>query len=216
MPPLVAGGVCRYAMNGSYSGQEVVNILDMHLDSEAGSGGRDGPCFDQAGILINQWSGDVMAHLSSGYTFESVSWIDLDSDEGSVGERTTTDTVSLPVSGAGSWEAHPGNVALRINKNTVARRGQRQGRMYLVGYAEAGTSQAQPNMVTPSTLASLATTLESFLDNINQEEGVLSPDEYTSELVVVHTKLGQFTNFSVVDSLTADPYLGSQVRRLRR
>lgn len=216
MPPLVAPGVCRFACNGTYSGQPVVNILDMHIDSLPAGDPREVNAYNQAGIIINQWSEDVMAHLSNKYIFESVSWIDLDTDEGSVGERAETSEVTLPVAGAGTWEAMPGNVALRINKNTVAKRGQRQGRMYLVGYAEAGTSQGEPNQVTNSTLASLATTLTSFLGNINQSDIIGTDEEYSSELVVVHTKLGQYTNYSVVNSLTADPYLGSQVRRLRR
>lgn len=216
MAILVAGGVVRYAINGSYSGHEVVNILDVHIDGTFGGPGRSDAAERHAGFVLDAWDLRVRPNVSNEYQAISVSWIDLDSEDGSVGVRTSTDDNTWPSAGGASNESFPGNVAVRIDKNTTATRGQRQGRMFLVGLGEGLSSEAQPNMVEPSIAASYNGFFEDFMEDINQDEGVLDDDGYSATIVVVHTKAGEFVNFSDVSSMTVNPYLSSQVRRIRR
>jgi len=211
---LIAPGVVRYAVNGTYDGHDVVNIVDMRLDTTGSIADRAGAAFDQAGIIINEWKDSMLPLMVSSYKAVSVSWIDLESEEGSVGERSSTDSTAFPASGSSGGAAMPGNVAARINKNTTATRGQRQGRMYLVGVSEAWTQSAEPNTIDSGSTAVINTKLAAFLGDINQSD--TSVFDFGSEMVVVHTKDGVFTSASVVTTLSIDAYLASQVRRIRR
>jgi hypothetical protein len=216
MAAIIASGVCRYSVNGSYQGHDVVNIVDMKIDTTGTPSDRGVACFDQAGIIINEWSDSILTKLAPQYSALSVSWVDLDDAEGSTGERSTTSEDTWPQTGGNASSAFPGNVALRVNKNIIAKRGQRQGRMYLCGIAEGFSSTAEPNMIVPGNVAELNTALASFLGDINQEQGGGVGTSYSSEMVVLHTAAGLYTDFSVVQSLTCDQYLASQVRRIRR
>lgn len=215
MPALIAPTICRFAVNGLYGGRPVVNIVDMQIDTTGSSLAREDACEAQAGIIINEWDDSILTNLESFYKAESVSWVDLNSATGSVGLRTSTDTTTFPQNGKKSGTAPmPGNVALRVNKNIVATRGQRQGRMYLAGASEASTAAGTPNSYDSAQIAVWNTALTSFLGDINQEE-IIGPDNYTSKMVVVHTIDGVFTNYSDVVGLSCDLVLGSQRRRLR-
>lgn len=210
MALLIAPGICRYAVHGEYAGQPIVNIIDMKIDTTATTTEREDAIDDQAGILINEWSDSVLVNVTNKYTAQSVSWVDLDEEDGSTGERSSTGAQTWPKIGSISGGAFPGNVALRINKNTVARRGQRQGRMYIVGLGENNTDE--PNTLNTAGLNVWATAMESFLGDINQEDPQVG--QYQSAMVVVHTKDQVFTSHSVITGLSPDQRLGSQRRRL--
>lgn len=216
MALLVAPGVCRYAVNGEYEGHDVVNIVDMKIDTTGSTMTRSSACDAQAGIIINEWTDSILPNLVDNYTALSVSWIDLDSETGSVGERSSTDVQNWPDSGSNTDPGMPGSMALRVNKNCVASRGQRQGRMYLCGVAEGFTGKADPNIVLPSVSSAVNTRLEAFLGDLNQGEFGGSATSYASEMVVVHTAAGEFVSASTVTTLTLDQYVATQVRRTRR
>jgi hypothetical protein len=216
MAAIIASGICRYAVNASYSGHDVVNIVDMKIDTTGTIQPRDEAVHDQAGRILNAWSDGVIAHSVDKYTAQSVSWIDLDSLDGSTGERSTTDAETWPQSGTIGGAGAPGNVAIRVNKNTTARRGQRQGRMYLCGMAESLTTEGLPNELAEGSLAGFNTMLQALLEAFNNEAQPQDVLIYDSEMVVVHTKDGAFVDSSDVTSLTIDQYTASQVRRIRR
>jgi hypothetical protein len=216
MVALIAPDVCRYAVNGQYGGHDVVNIIDMTIDTTGTINDRADSCFDQAGIIINEWDNSILELINTEYTAESVSWIDLDSAEGSVGVRTSTDSTTWSSPGRSVGQGAPGNVATRINKNTTATRGQRQGRMYLAGFAEGWSLAGEVNQVNSDVPSQVNPTLASFLADINQTEGGIAGQPYESHMVVVHTKSGLFDSHSEVTSLTIDLYTASQVRRIRR
>ena len=212
MAAIVAPGVCRFALNGTYAGQPVVNIVDMQIDTTGSTEGRGDACFGQAGVLINEFAGSMTANLSNRYEFVSVSWVDLDSLSGTTGERTRTDTVTLPVNGGQSSAPAPGNVAFRVAKNTVPTRGLRQGRMYLAGVPESSTDATDPNTVVNTVAATINADLVAFLNGINQDDGGITG--YTSQMVVVHTVEGVFESWTEVTGLVLESRVGSQRRRL--
>lgn len=213
MAQIIAPGVCRYTINGLFVGRPVANIIDMQIDTTASVVSRADAVEAQAGILINEWSDHILPLVSNDYQANSVSWVDLNSSSGSVGARSTTSQETWPQTGAGAGATMPGNVALRVNKNIVASRGQRQGRMYLAGAGEGDNTDANPNAVAGAAQTAINDALESFLGNINQSDA--DPDAYVSRMVVIHTLDGEFTNYSEVNGLVVDPVLGSQRRRLR-
>lgn len=214
MAPIVANGVARYTVNGTFAGRPVANIIDMDIETTGSVVDRAAAVAAQAGIVINEWCDHVLPLVVDDYVFTSVSWVDLDSLNGSTGERTSTDQETLPQAGSSTGAPLPGNVAARVNKATVAQRGQRQGRMYLVGVPESVTPSGEPNSIDAATAESWSDSLNSMLGNLNQSEGDIGT-EYTSEMVVVHTSEGEYESQSVVQSLTVERLLGSQRRRLR-
>jgi hypothetical protein len=108
----------------------------------------------------------------------------------------------------------PGNVAMRVNKRTSSKRGQKQGRMYICGVAENQTDDSNPNMLSTGTVEGANPRLQSFLSGITQEiEG--NPFESSSQLHVLHLRNGNYAGSSEVTLLEVDPTLGSQRRRLR-
>jgi hypothetical protein len=214
MAALVADGVVRYAVNGTYDGHDVVNIVDIKIDTTGSDESREESAESVAGIIINEWSDSILPLLVENYQAVSVSWIDLDSLTGSVGERTNTDDHTWPEPGTTASSPMPGNVAARVNKTTVSARGQRQGRMYLCGVPEAWTLGLGPNRITADNVTAINAKLEDFLGDVNQDgSGILN---YTCDMVVVHTKDGDFTSSTKITNLSIDGYLSSQVRRIRR
>lgn len=212
--PIVAPGICRYSINQEYFGGSHVNVLDAHIDTGLGEA-RDESCFNFAGILINQWAADLMPKFNEGLRFLSVSWTDLNDDNGSTGERSSTDTVTLPASGGITTDAHPGSVCFLVRKSIQGRRGAKSGRMYVSGVSENSTPISSPNTLVGSTVTSINTSLAAFLGNVNQTtEG----DAYQARLVVVHRPASGEVNygFTNIEALEVDSRLASQRRRLRR
>lgn len=214
MAAIVAPGVCRFVVHGTYSEQPVINVLDMFVETTGTIIDREQALFDQAGIIINEWSDSILPHLSNKYSADSVSWVDLDALDASTGERSQTDEETWSKFGAITAATMPGNVAYRIEKRTVAKRGERQGRMYLCGMSEAATSPEQPNEVFSGTQDQINDSLESFLGDINQDDEDPINIQYGSDLVVVHTKDGVYTGHSKVTGLTCSNRVASQRRRL--
>lgn len=212
MAAIIAPGICRYTVNGTYAGQPIANIIDMQIDTTGSVESRSSAVEAQAGILINEWSDHILPIVSAAYVATSVSWVDLDSLSGSTGERTSTDQEDWPLVGGLVGAPTPGNVAVRVGKRITPTRGQRQGRMYLVGQPEANTDAANPNVLTSAVITTINSQLESFLGNINQSDGDIIG--YTSQMVVVHTVDDVFEDYSVVQALTVEARLGSQRRRL--
>jgi hypothetical protein len=212
MAAIVAPGICRYTVNGTYAGQPVANIIDMQIDTTGSVEDRATAVDSQAGIIINEWSDHILPIVSAAYVATSVSWVDLDSLTATTGERTSTDQEDWPLVGGLVGAPTPGNVAVRVGKRITPSRGQRQGRMYLVGQPEANTDATNPNVLTSAVITTINGQLESFLGNINQSVGgALS---YTSAMVVVHTVDDVYQDYSVVQALTVEARLGSQRRRL--
>lgn len=221
MAALVAPGVVRYTVHGTYATRPVANVLDFLLVPTAPAT-RAVDISELAEFVVQEWIDEILANLVDNYTATEISWVDLDTEDGTVGAATAGITANFPSSGIGATPAMPGNVAYRVDKRVAAQRGQRQGRMYLVGVPESVTADATPNTVDAASIASINANLADFLDGVNLTAGETSG--WQSTLVVVHTKnLTEppaepdivFDGTSTVNTLTLDSMLGSQRRRLR-
>lgn len=222
MAALVAANVCRYTINGTYAGRPIANVLDMAIVDDVGSFRTDN-ILAQAQILVQAWIDHILENVSNNYAANSISWVDLNTEEGTVGSTTLGVTNNFPQNGGGADAPMPGNVAMRVNKSIAAQRGQRQGRMYLVGVPESNTEDATPNTLNAASIAAVNVDLALFLPQINVETA--DPEEFVSTLVVVHTEDQSapphdppdivVTGASIVNTLVVDATLSSQRRRLR-
>lgn len=217
---LIVPGVCRYSLHHTFGEREVVNIWDMRIDTTGTITDRAEAIEDQAGILINQWTADIMAELANNLIFTSVSWVDLDSATGSVGSRTSSGTVTLPYTGqVTAGEAAAPNLALLVKKVAEAQRGARSGRTYLCGLTEGMTTDADPTRVTSGQLALFQAAVSDFLTNVDQSTGAAG--EYDSSSVVVTTTSRDASGRPLtgigrdIVSLQPQALLATQRRRLR-
>lgn len=225
MPGLIAPDCVRYTVNGTYATRPVANIIDMILTTTIGGGDRDECVADQATRLVSAWADEMLDNISDDYTATSVSWVDLNTDSGTVGETSTGSGTDFPASGAASSDPMPGNVAYRVNKHITAARGQRQGRMYLVGVPESSTTAGAPNTVVGADITAINADLAAFKTAVEQDPTTTTLD-YNSFLCVIHTlstdnpspppqKLFTFEGASLITSMTLDATLATQRRRLR-
>lgn len=212
MAPIVIPNIVRYAVNGSYAGETVANILDMEVvvTSEP-IDDRAEAIFEVAGDILNNWDDHLLNLATERYTATSVSWVDLNSFDGETGSRSSTSANTWPAPGRNTGTGMPGNVSCRVEKNQSGGRRTRNGRMYLVGHSEQGTDVNSPNLWTSAHQAAVNETVSDFLDGINNEAG---PDGREQALVVLHTPEGAAVSSSLVTSLTCRPVVATQSRRL--
>lgn len=211
MAPIVAPKVCRYTVNQTLGGQPVVNVLDMVLDEGAEPQSREEQLFEVAGDILNNWTDHILAFQCDDLEAVSVSWLDLSSLAGSRGERTSTSTNTWPENGGNVTQAvMPAVVAARIDKSTSGGRGTKGGRMYLAGMPEARTPEGSALSWDSATVDLINDYLSDFLDGINDQQG---PYTDTRALCVNHTRDGEYIGSSIVQTLTLNSLVATQVRR---
>lgn len=218
MAVILAPGVCRYTLSGSYLDNEWANIIDMDIETTGSPVSRGEAIWNIAGDILNNWADLIMAGRPPAMTFDEISWVDLDSVDGTTGSRTVTSEYTLPVTGSGTGEPIAGNVAFLVKKELEGgARNARAGRLYLCGLTEA---QVNGNELFPSILTSLGGAFETFLTNINDMQEPLS---YQADMCVVHTPgisdlpAGAVYNATNthVSALVLDSKVATQRRRLR-
>lgn len=216
-PPLVAPGVCRYTVNGTYLGRPVANILDQLIGDNVGPTTRSEAIDDTAGDIIDAWSQHVLSFVNTGYTALNVSWVDLDNDQGETGSKSSTTDETWPQSGLSDGDPYAASVALLVTKQTSSGRGQRNGRMFIAGLDE---SFVTGNSIEPTVLSGIQTEMDAFTEALT-ETGVIAT--YTTEPVVVHTRntgtpadpVIEFVSHTPVTSFRAEARVASQRRRNR-
>lgn len=213
MAIIVAPSVCRFTVNGVANGRPVANIVDCQVDTTGSVISRAEAIFNLAGDIINNWDDHVMTLTTSQYTAQSVSWVDLNSVDGTVGERSVTSDTSWPANGRATGGTAQGNVAYRVNKVGGVTRGQRRGRMYIPCVSEDANLGTNGNLVNPTFVGYVNSAMGEFLDGINDD--IIPGREYSSKMVVVHLVGDTFESYSDVEQLICDPTFGSQRRRLR-
>lgn len=212
MAALIAPSIARFAIEGTINGRAYANVLHYRLFQLLGIS-REGACRHKAGDILNSWNGHMMQYQSASLTLDRVSWLDLDSEDGSRGERTSTGTVNWPASGAQSVTMAP-NVSMRVNKQSTAGRGQRSGRIYIGPPQETWTTGDISRLI-PSIIEDVNESLENFRSDTEGAESVDGGGDYDCGMVVVHTRNGQFRGYSDVTGLTLESLLATQRRRLR-
>lgn len=223
--PFVQEDICRFVVNQRLEGRQVVNILDMQIDTTGSTVSRGDAISDQADIILQEWHDSIRPMQIDDLELLSVSWVDLDQEDGTTG--TTVDgsgAAVWPSTGTSAGLPLPGQVSVLIHKNVTATRNTRSGRMYIAGWSEGISDAANGNAVTAAELVTINTNMAAFLGDINQSTP--GPDEFQSALVVVHTLssvnpdpppdlLVEANGYSIVSSLTADSTFATQRRRLR-
>lgn len=221
MAPLIAPGICRYAVHGTYGGRPVVNIIDMRIDSSDGDLTRDEAVLNQARDILANWEDNFHPLLVNEYVNTQVSWVDLDEPDGSTGIVTSAPGHTWPAPANITTPGMPGNVAILVTKVAPGGgRRTRNGRMYLVGCPEANTTDGDPSNISPSTVTDFTNAAEAFSSDVSN---TIIGEGYTSNMVVVHTvNEGTpqnpdivFAGANDVDSLNAQSRLATIRRRLR-
>lgn len=214
MATLVAPDMVRLAFNGSMAGQDIVNILDVAVTDYGLGLSRDDAVFEMVGDALNNFADHVVPLLTDNYSFNSVSWVDLDSLDGSTGERTSTADTSLPLNGQDTGAPMPGGVALLVTKVNSGGRRTRNGRWYLSGIAEGVTDPSNPNTANAQFVTTANTALEAFRSGIEgiEEVGV---NNYTSSPNVIHTVNGNYVGRDKITAFVVQPTLATQRRRQR-
>lgn len=204
---LVVPDIVRYTINGTYLGRPMRNVLDMRIQNNQqvplpSPYDREELVEFGADRVKEAWQDMVQANLSNQYKFESVSWIDLDSANGSVGEHAD------PFTGTNSGEPYVANAALVLRKNGERIRGTRQGRMFIGGLVEGAVSG---NSLIPAGVTLWNNAASAFRTQLT-ETGVAA--DWWSQPVTVHTRQGAAIGVSVVTSMSVDTMLSHQDRRL--
>lgn len=211
MAPIVVPGVTRFAVNQQIGGQDVVNIVDMQVDTTGSQLDRGTANLRVAEDILDNWDDHILGNLVAELSGQNVSWLDLNSLDGNVGVTTVGKTTTWPkAGGVAGFPVMPAMIALRVNKATSGGRGTRQGRMYLAGASEDWTATGVSQSFTAAIVASWNGFLQLFLNGIN-DAGISA--EPQRQMVVVHDTITAAPSFTEVTGLTADSRISTQVRR---
>lgn len=219
MALLIVPGVCRFTVNAVLAGIDVATILDFDINTSGLFQDRIDSIDDQAGVIVNQWSDHVLPWISNDYQAVSVSWVDMDTDDGSVGAKTTGGDEAWPQSGGEAQVSCPNNVAMLVTKRVQAGRSSRNGRMFIPGIASGQVQAADPRRLAGAYVTALQTHMDDMLTALNQDVSV--PVTYQSKLVVTHVLTRDEDGHPLtgegreVTQLTVLPLLATQKRRQR-
>lgn len=223
----VVPGVCQYTIHGTYGNTPVANVLAYRIITTGTITDRNTAIDNMGGILINQWTTDVLPLLNSLYKADHLTWVDLNAADGNIGARNVSGTHTWPLAGGALNASMPGNVAMLVRKNVSAKRGARKGRMFLAGVDETSTQNPNQNNMYTANVSALQTAMDHFLSNTNQSDPIVGTG-YQSFMQVIHIltrdtpkkpgRLGPpLTGEGLqVSSLSVDSLLASQRRRLRK
>src|SRR5688500_17474517 len=216
--PLVAPGCIRYTLNGTFQGTQTwANIWDVDLLADINQD-RAPLIQEYAELIIENWVGSIGLSLTEDTVLTSVSWVDLDDLNGSVGEVSGYSGGTPPYNGSQTTAPNAANVSVLVTKGGTPVRGTRNGRMFIVGYPEANTNGTSLESTAQSVFQDRCTAfLNDMTDPPAVELGSMQP-------VVVHTRnQGTPSNPDIVyngksnvTSLQVQNLLATQRRRLRR
>lgn len=207
---LIVDGVVRFSVIAEQAGQEIVNVVDVDVHTGIGET-REEAAERLCGRLLNCWHDFVLTDLSAQQTALEVRWIDLNSEDGSTGGRSSTSEHTWPAVGGNSAPAFPNNVVLRLRKNLAnSSRITRRGELRLCGLTEDATAGAG-NQLIEAYITGWTTNMEDFLEEMNSEDGLF---ETQHEVVQVHNRRGEDPTKSKVLSFTPIGTVGTQRRRM--
>lgn len=184
MAVLIVPGVCRFTVEATYAGIQVATIIDMDINTDGLGTNREESIEDQAGVIVNEWSDHVLNWISNDYTANAVSWVDLDSADGSTGSRNAFADEVWPQSGAESNPTTPSNVAMLVTKQVSSGRSSRNGRMFLPGSSATHIQPGDPRRITTTFVTARQADMDLLLAGLNQDVSV--PVTYQSHFSVVH------------------------------
>lgn len=207
---LVVDGVVRYSVISEQAGQEIVNVIDVDIHTGIGES-RAEAAYRLCGRVLNAWHEFVLADLSARQTALEVRWIDLNSETGSTGGRSTTSEHTWPAVGGNNAAPFPNNVVLRLRKNLAnSSRVTRRGEIRLCGLTEDATA-GEGNTLIEAYVTGWTQNMEDFVEALLEDSGGF---DTTSEMVQVHQRQGEDPTKSKVESITPIGTVGTQRRRM--
>lgn len=207
---LVVPGIVRYSIIQEYLGQEVVNIVDIDIDNESFTTSREEACFEVAGDLLNNWHDHVLTRQVAALSALEVRWVDLDSESGSTGARSSTSAETWPAVGGKPEPGLPGNAVARVRKNLQGgNRQSRRGEVRLAGVAEGMTEPTNGNVLRSIFLDDLNVGFEAMKDGINGTD-----NDRTVNMAQVHNPRDGEPSSSHISTFTALSVVGTQRRRM--
>lgn len=217
MAIVYANNTIEIAVMQTYAGKPVVNVWHMYHDQELTGGDKESVVRDFA----NNWQDHVLNMQDDFVVLQSFEWRSLDQSDPTVGtlqpDPAKDNSGQTPASGS------PPNVAFLLHKNTAARpRGRRDGRCYLAGVGESATGE--DGTIDPASLAIYDGWLEDFYNGISDTGTVVGGWNGDSYPVVLETTPASRAPGSAsvtvgtrrITSITCDPVVATQRRRLRR
>jgi hypothetical protein len=223
--PFIVPTVCRYSLHATYGGRNVDNVLDFHVDTTGSTVSRADAVQGLAIVIIDKWWARFSTVVTNELSFQSISWVDLNSATGTVGALSVTPTNTFPKNGIVGTSGLAGNTSVLLTKVTASVRGARSGRMYMCGLPETGTTLGQPNLVNAASVGTWQTAATGFFNDTHLTGG--GPLTYDATMVVSHiltydppvpphTHPKPATGEAhTVSQLVVNPVLATQRRRLR-
>lgn len=218
--PFIVPEVVRFSLRQEMAGRPATNILDMLITGLSFGTTRSEAIADQAKILWNQWCDDILPRQANNLSLLDLVWLDLDNEDGETGSIATTAANPATQLGNNASQPLPINTCCLVKRAITGDRSHRSGRLYVAGYTEDMTTDANMNQWAAGDLAAITSDFGDFLGNINQAGAVVSP-AYTSLLSVVHILTRDDDGHPLtgdsreVTSLTGQLVLATQRRRLR-
>lgn len=214
---IVAPGVCRYYVNQTYRDRRVVNIIDLVVNDTVGPTSRDEAVNSAAGDVLDAWDQYIRGGQSELLRCDTVSWVDLNSEDGSTGEISSTADTTWPAFGGALGQALPSNVAILVTKQTSSRRGSRNGRMFVAGLTE---QNCVGNLIEGGFLSTITADYGDFTEALT-ETGVIA--DYQTFPTVVHTRnvgtpsapVIEYVDNTQITSFSPQATVATQRRRLR-
>lgn len=221
----IVPGVTRFAVNQSLEGRAVVNVLDYRIDTTGSTMSRSEAINNQAESIITEWVNWILPLQVDDISLESVSFVDLNSDDGITGSVSSSDSDTLPLPGLVTDDPIPGNTSVLVTKQTTSARGRRNGRMFLAGASEVQTDAANGNRLSTAAQTGYNSNLSSFLSATNEIDSFGTAFESHMVVVSILTRDTPVPPATVgapltgegndVNDLVVDTLLATQRRRLR-
>lgn len=207
--PLIVPNVARYTVEGTYLDAPVANVIDMFIPDGWAGYTRDDAVELVGRNVLTGWYDEILPVMKGQYIATEVSWVDLNTADGSTGTVVIGNRaeVTLPYPGAIGGEPYTAAVATLVTKNTVARRGERQGRMFL---CPPGESDIVGNTIGSDYLNALNSALSDFVEYL-----YAGTDNTTYPVVVHQAAGGTFGTSTPVTGMTARARVSTQRRRNR-
>lgn len=216
--PLVAPDVVRFTVHQSYNGRNVANVIDLVVkDLDSGIANRQEAIRSATGDVLDAWSQYIRPFQSDSLICERVSFVDLGSEEGVTGERTSTADTTWPLPGAVTGQALPANVAILVTKETARRRGSRSGRMYVAGLVEAA---CDGSYITAEFFGNFVEACGDFTEALTETGNIATYEVFPT---VVHTRntgtvanpVIEYVDNTQITSFAPQRLVATQRRRLR-
>lgn len=159
--------IVRCTVTGHVGSHEIANVFHMYTDENAGLEGRQDAIDFALSRLGAAWQENMLDVIGSGYVYDGIDWVDLDSADGATGHYAPDP--DLPTAGTQGGTQMPPNVAVLIRKEVSGGRGTRSGRFYVAQVPENDADNV--GVLSDARHTAWQLTADAFLDQANDSAG---------------------------------------------